>query len=377
MRARAAGGISGLARRPDPLALAGALRSRCVAARRPAPGDRGSRGPGPLRPPARGARPARAALGIAPRRPRLASSASGSASPVLVRPNYVLGGRGMRLVRGQMSSRSRARRSWTSSSRVRSGSTSTASRRRRRLGRGHPRAWSRQRPPGGFRVRHAGALGLFRARRRDPGARPLSARKLGARLLNLQVALVGELFVLEANPRRGRALRRQGDLPPLVEHACRLLLGESLQRSTCRPAPSRRAWAKEAIFPSERFSGAADLGRRCGRRARSWQAAQACRRRMPERCEPPAARAEAAVSARQTRQWLKQNAPRSSVDRAAGFLTACAIRAQACRLTTSTRHGQAGFSSARVRSSNSVKSIGNEAGEFGRLERRSQFAILR
>jgi carbamoyl-phosphate synthase large subunit len=91
------------------------------------------------------------------------------------------------------------------------------------------------------------------------------ARRLGARgLLNLQVALVGgELYVLEANPRASRTVPfvAKATSLPLVEHACRLLLGESLGalRLPSRAEPTR-AWAKEAIFPSERFFGAADRG---------------------------------------------------------------------------------------------------------------------
>jgi carbamoyl-phosphate synthase large subunit len=48
---------------------------------------------------------------------------------------------------------------------------------------------------------------------------------------------------------------------PLVDHACRLLLGASLDELALpdRVVPGR-AWAKEAIFPTERFAGAADRG---------------------------------------------------------------------------------------------------------------------
>ena len=48
---------------------------------------------------------------------------------------------------------------------------------------------------------------------------------------------------------------------PLVEHACRLLLGASLAELElpARAVPTR-AWAKEAIFPTDRFPGAADRG---------------------------------------------------------------------------------------------------------------------
>ena len=48
---------------------------------------------------------------------------------------------------------------------------------------------------------------------------------------------------------------------PLVEHACRLLLGETLDALELpeRAEPSR-AWAKEAVFPSDRFASAAVRG---------------------------------------------------------------------------------------------------------------------
>jgi carbamoyl-phosphate synthase large subunit len=48
---------------------------------------------------------------------------------------------------------------------------------------------------------------------------------------------------------------------PLVEHAVRLLLGEQLAALELpeRAVPSR-AWAKEAVFPAERFAGAATRG---------------------------------------------------------------------------------------------------------------------
>jgi carbamoyl-phosphate synthase large subunit len=48
---------------------------------------------------------------------------------------------------------------------------------------------------------------------------------------------------------------------PLVDHAIRLLLGEPL---AALGLPERvtppRAWAKEAVFPAERFPGAATRG---------------------------------------------------------------------------------------------------------------------
>jgi carbamoyl-phosphate synthase large subunit len=91
------------------------------------------------------------------------------------------------------------------------------------------------------------------------------ASGLGARgLVNLQLALLGgKLFVLEANPRASRTVPfvAKATGVPLVEHAVRLLLGEPLSALGLpeRAKPSR-AWAKEAVFPSERFAGAATRG---------------------------------------------------------------------------------------------------------------------
>jgi carbamoyl-phosphate synthase large subunit len=89
----------------------------------------------------------------------------------------------------------------------------------------------------------------------------LVARAVGARgLLNLQLALTDDrLYVLEANPRASRtvAFVAKATGVPLVECAVRLLFGERLGALALpeRAVPSR-AWAKEAVFPSERFAGA-------------------------------------------------------------------------------------------------------------------------
>jgi carbamoyl-phosphate synthase large subunit len=91
------------------------------------------------------------------------------------------------------------------------------------------------------------------------------AAGLGARgLLNLQLALHrGQLYVLEANPRASRTVPflAKATGTPLVDHACRLLLGATLQELDLpsRATPTR-AWAKEAVFPEERFANAADRG---------------------------------------------------------------------------------------------------------------------
>jgi carbamoyl-phosphate synthase large subunit len=84
---------------------------------------------------------------------------------------------------------------------------------------------------------------------------------LGARgLLNLQLAVVdGELLVLEANPRASRTVPFVSKALglPLVAYACRLMLGEPLSALglPARPRPAR-AWAKEPVFPTDRFPGA-------------------------------------------------------------------------------------------------------------------------
>ena len=88
-------------------------------------------------------------------------------------------------------------------------------------------------------------------------------RRLGVRgLLNLQLALAGgDLYVLEANPRASRTVPfvAKATGVPLVDHACRLMLGATLDELGLheRQRPTR-AWAKEAIFPEDRFPGAAD-----------------------------------------------------------------------------------------------------------------------
>jgi carbamoyl-phosphate synthase large subunit len=91
------------------------------------------------------------------------------------------------------------------------------------------------------------------------------ARRLAIRgLLNLQLALRdGDLYVLEANPRASRTVPfvAKATGTPLVEHACRLMLGAPLGSLHLpgRAIPTR-AWAKEAIFPTDRFPGAATRG---------------------------------------------------------------------------------------------------------------------
>ena len=91
------------------------------------------------------------------------------------------------------------------------------------------------------------------------------ARRLKVRgLLNLQLAVrAGEVYVLEANPRASRTVPfvAKATGMPIVEYACRLMLGEPLSvLDLPERAEPTRAWAKEAIFPSDRFAGADDRG---------------------------------------------------------------------------------------------------------------------
>jgi carbamoyl-phosphate synthase large subunit len=91
------------------------------------------------------------------------------------------------------------------------------------------------------------------------------ARGLRVRgLLNLQLALRGpELFVLEANPRASRTVPfvAKATGVPLVDLACRLMLGEPLAALDLpEHVTPTRAWAKEAVFPSDRFAGADERG---------------------------------------------------------------------------------------------------------------------
>ena len=83
-------------------------------------------------------------------------------------------------------------------------------------------------------------------------------------LFNLQLALKdGELWVIEANPRASRTVPfiAKATGIPIIDLACRLMLGEKIADlklpATAKPT---RAWAKEAIFPAERFPEAADRG---------------------------------------------------------------------------------------------------------------------
>ena len=131
---------------------------------------------------------------------------------------------------------------------------------------------------------------------------------LGARgLLNLQLAVTGgKLYVLEANPRASRTVPfvAKATGVPLVEHAVRLLLGESARGA--RPARACRALARLGeggrvpgrAVPGRGDPGAGDaLDRRGDGRRRHGRP-----RPMPAPCAPPAARSGAGKSARRCRR---------------------------------------------------------------------------
>ena len=230
--------------------------------------------------------------------------------PVLVRPHHVhRRPRDARRALGRRARASRARASSTATSRARSSSTSTRSATAR--ARGSPRSSSTSSRRASTRAtRRACCPGRRSRAALEDELREVAtaiARGVGARgLMNLQLALAdGRLYVLEANPRASRTVPfvAKATGVPLVEHAVRLLLGERLADLGLpeRVAPTR-AWAKEAVFPSERFAGAAQarprdaLDRRGdGRRG------DAPPRRTRARCGPPAAAAAAAGSARRSR----------------------------------------------------------------------------
>ncbi|HKH22348.1 MAG TPA: carbamoyl-phosphate synthase large subunit, partial [Solirubrobacterales bacterium] len=78
-------------------------------------------------------------------------------------------------------------------------------------------------------------------------------------LLNLQLALRGrELYVLEANPRASRTVPFVSKAvgAPLAKIACRLMLGESLADQSLPDELPSHISVKEAVLPFARFAGA-------------------------------------------------------------------------------------------------------------------------
>ena len=314
VRARAAARRRRHARRPDAApARARARRGRRAAARRPARRDRRGRGPRHVR-----ARCSRSSAlraprwGIAGHDEEARALAEEIGYPVLVRPHYVLGGRGMRVVRRARTSSSVDEPSLVDEFlEARSSSTSTCSATA-------SRAWVagilEHVEPAGV---HSGDSACVipapsvdrRARAGDPRARVDGSRAaLGARgLLNLQLAVRGRrrsTCSRRTRARRGRcrsSRRRPG--VPLVDHACRLMLGEPLADLGLPSAP----------LPDPRLGEGGDLpGRPVPGRGRP-RAGDALdrrgdgrrQRRPPRRtrarCAPPAGHAARARSGRRCR----------------------------------------------------------------------------
>ena len=119
----------------------------------------------------------------------------------------------------------------------------------------------------------------------------------------------GRLWVLEANPRASRTVPfvAKATGVPLVEHSVRLLLGEPLGALDLpeRAVPSR-AWAKEAVFPSERFPGAASRGPEMRSTGEVMAGADSASRPTGAPSAPPAARAAAARWPRRSRRQVNR-----------------------------------------------------------------------
>jgi len=90
------------------------------------------------------------------------------------------------------------------------------------------------------------------------------ARELGViGLINVQFALCGdEIFVIEANPRASRTVPfvAKATGVPLVRHALRLMLGETIgDLDLPTERPSSQVAVKEAVLPFSRFTGSDPL----------------------------------------------------------------------------------------------------------------------
>ena len=249
------------ARRPDPARAGAGARGRRRADRRHPPGgDPPRRGPRRVRPGARRGRPARArGTASATSFDEAQAIADEIGYPVLVRPSYVLGGRGMEIVYDDDDA---ARR-------TSSGATEVSPE--------HPVLVDRflddaveidvdalfdgdELYLGGV-MEHIEEAGIHsgdsacalppitlgaRRDRADPRRAPRrSPRGVGVRgLLNVQYALAGDvLYVLEANPRASRTVPfvSKATAVPLAKAAARVMLG----------ATHRRSCAAEGLLPRD------------------------------------------------------------------------------------------------------------------------------
>ena len=138
----------------------------------------------------------------------------------------------------------------------------------------------------------------------DAEIRSIAASLAGALdvrgLLNLQLALLERRAARDrGEPARvaDGAVRGEGDRPP----ARRPRLPPHARRAPRRPRPARaspeptRAWAKEAIFPSDRFPGAADRAAEMRSTGEVMAGGDTAAEAYAARCAPPAARAPTAA----------------------------------------------------------------------------------
>ncbi len=300
LRARAAARRRRLARRPDAAAARARARGRRrAAARRPARRDRPRRGPRPLRGAARRARHLRRRRGASRRAARRRwTVAERIGYPVLVRPHHVLGGRGH--ARRARAGRAPARRAVPRRPLPRGCDRARrrrAVRRRGRVGGGDPGARRAGRGAlGRLGLRRAGAVGDAGARGGDPrsitstiaaGARrarpaepPARARRTGSCPSSRRT---------RARRGRCRSSRRRPGCRSSTTRA------GSCSASRCRRSglPERavptRAWAKEAVFPAERFPGADERGPEMRSTGEVMASADDVSRRTRGRCARPGA----------------------------------------------------------------------------------------
>ena len=220
---------------------------------------------------------------LAPRRPPASPSSVGY--PVLVRPSYVLGGRGMQVCnnRDDLRALHRARaarhrprsglrpaaiRSWsTSSCSTRSRSTSTRSATTATRAAIRPRAaatsaasWSTSRRPASTAATAAACCRPTRSRPRwwTSSSIRSSCSRAGSQvcgLMNVQFAIQGRVvYIIEVNPRASRTIPfvSKATGVPWAKIATRVMLGQLARREPCRARHPRGA---DAAAPVGQGSG--------------------------------------------------------------------------------------------------------------------------
>ena len=211
-------------------------------------------------------------------RRRPARSRSEIGYPVLVRPSYVLGGRGMRVAREPRGARARRPGARRSLPRGRARARRRrALRRRGRLGRVRSlehveRAGVHS---GDSACVAAGAVGRPRARGRDPRARvDARARPRRPRACSTSSSRCTTASCTCSRRTRARRARSRSSSKatgiPLVDHACRLLLGASLAELGLpeRVVPDRAPGRRRRSSPPSASPAPPTAASRCARPAR-------------------------------------------------------------------------------------------------------------